>query len=197
MEPKDFARIILRRRKTVITAIVITVLVAFVGSMRTTPEYVAQCEVLYQAVAYDPTEPNAKPFESIGSLADNARFIKNSLTGAVLKRVGLPAEAVIGKLADVEVPEGEQIFILRVADKPGGEGNHMAGFDPAQPGKRAGEICNAYAYQYVQFKQDAARNNYEKLLASKRRAQTSIYKQVEQVEQRIRAANGDQELALT
>lgn len=197
MEPKDFARIILRRKRTVATAIVVVLLTALLGSMRKSPQYVASCEVLYQAVAYDPTEPNAKPFESIGQLADNARFIKTQLAGAVLRRLKLPADAVVGKLADVTVPPGEQVFQLQVADSPGGSASARAGFDPRRPGARAGAICNAYANEYVAFKRQAARDNYQKLVSSKKSAQLRLFRQVDEIETSLDRASRQETLALT
>ena len=53
VEPKDFFRVILRRKRTVITAMLVVITVAMFGSMQKVPQYQATCRVLIQAVGPD------------------------------------------------------------------------------------------------------------------------------------------------
>lgn len=149
MEPKDFARVILRRKRTVVTAIIVVALTSFFGSIRKAPQYVAECDVLFQATAFDPTDPAARPIETVGTLPSNAEILKSpALTARAAALAELPPEQLGGKL-NVEIITDTQVFRLKVVD---------------DQSARAGKICNAYGNAYSQWKVEEAREEYVRTL---------------------------------
>ncbi|MFA5891011.1 MAG: hypothetical protein WDA27_08695 [Actinomycetota bacterium] len=183
MEPKDFARVVLRRKKTVITAIVIVMVTAFFGSMRSTPQYVAACEVLFQAVNSDPTNPNSKPVETVGDLNSNVHFLAGpEIAAAAAKKLGIPAQAVQGKI-NATIQPNTQFFSIKVATTPPAPGEKS--YDPAV---RAGAICNAVGEAYIDFKKEAARHFYAQLLEQNNAAQVDTRKEYISVQARLDAA---------
>jgi capsular polysaccharide biosynthesis protein len=157
VEPKDFARILLRRRRTVVTAILIVVATAFLGSMRKTPTYVAECEVLYGAVLSDPSNPESEPLENIGDLNSNVHFISSPIIAAGASKLlggAVPAAEIQSKV-NAELAQDTQFFRIRVVDR------QSAGVDPA---KRSGQICNAVGQAYVKYKREYARKFFQDAL---------------------------------
>jgi len=170
VEPKDLARIILRRKRTVITALVVVALTSLVGSVRKEPQYVAACDVLFQATAYNPTDPSARPIETVGTLASNAEILKSPvITQRAAVLADLPPAVVAGKL-NVEIIQDAQIFHLQVADTEG---------------PRAGAICNAYGTAYIEYKREEARKEYERLLAQVNTSLDGILVEYEDVKGRL------------
>lgn len=186
MEPKDFARVVLRRKKTVITAVVIVVITALLGTMRSTPQYVAACEVLFQAVNSDPTDPNSKPVETIGDLNSNVHFLAGpEIASAAAKKLGIPPQAVAGKV-NASIQPNTQFFKIQVVTTPPAPGEKS--YDPAA---RSGAICNAIGEAYIDFKKNAALHVYTQLLDQNRSAQVDTRKEYISVQSRLdRAREG-------
>lgn len=166
MEPKDFARILLRRKRSVITAIVIVVLTAFVGSMRQTPTYVAACEVLFGAVLSDPTDPKSEPIESIGDLNSNVHFFKAPIIAAQASKIlkgAVPAAEIQSKI-DAQLVPNTQFIKIQIADRP------ARGVPQGIAGQRSGQVCNAVAQAYVNHKVSVAGDFFRRAIDQNRKS---------------------------
>jgi len=156
VEPKDFARIILRRKRTVATAIIVVMLTSFVGSMRKQPTYVANCEVLYGAVLSDPSDPKSEAIEDIGDLNSNVHYLEGpdirNAAAAVLK---LKAPIDGATAIHAELTPNTQFMKITVA-KPSGAPD-------------AGAICNSIARSYVEYKKNVAREFFTRAQSEKQR----------------------------
>lgn len=176
MEPKEFARVVLRRKSTVIMAMAVVMLTAFFGSMRKEPLYLAQCKVLYTAIAFDPTDPNSKPFEPTGGPESNAELIRSPEIGHIAARIAkLDPIEVVGRAA-VSIQPGTQFFVIQVAD-PGHPSPGHAEYG-SQPGKKAGDICNAYGLAYAEYRKTLAVKQFTKLIEKNRADQLATQKLV-------------------
>jgi capsular exopolysaccharide synthesis family protein len=144
---------------------VIVVAAGFFASMRKEPQYVAECRVLFQAVAYDLTNPNATPFNSVGSLESHQGVITSpEIALPAAQRLKLPLGGVLNQV-NVEIVPGTQIFRLRVVDagaphpftdplhpdfnkeKPEGPRPDWS----KNPATRSQDICNTVAAEYIEF----------------------------------------------
>lgn len=191
MEPKDFGRVILRRKRTVITAVAVVMAASLVGSLRQAPSYVATCGVLFQAVAYDPTDPVRRGIETVGNLHDNARILQGPLIAArVARALKLPASASVpGKVAVVVPETGEQSFLdLHVVDRPRPDGAGEPLLKPGDHGARAGTICNAYAEAFVAYKRDEARRTLREQLRQIEAARVETQKDYVTIQRKIKQA---------
>ena len=174
MEPKDFAQVVLRRKRTVITAVIIALVSVFFVSLRKDVTYVAACEVLFQATEFDITNPNASPAETVGTLESNKKiFTSPEIVLPVAESLKLDPRDVFGTL-HVEIFPATQIFELRTVDA--GLPHPIKGEKPewiTHPGQRAGDLCNAFAQEYVNFKKREARTVFESQLIGKEASLTA------------------------
>jgi capsular exopolysaccharide synthesis family protein len=183
VEPKDFARVILRRRKTVAVALIAVMATAFFMSMNRAPIYSANCEVLFGAVAIDPTDPSSRPIETLGAnLTDQTHFIEGPeivTRAAKLLRVGVPA---LGQIHAEPVPNTQTLRITVAQTAARGAANI---------GSLVGKACNAVANAYITYKQDAARIVYQQILKKNQAAQAQLRQQIHDIEFELEAARGD------
>jgi capsular exopolysaccharide synthesis family protein len=178
MEPKDFARVVLRRKSTVIAAMVVVMLTAFFGSLRKEPTYLAGCQVQYVAIAFDPTNPQSTPFDPLGSYEANAELMRGPEIGALAAvEAKLPVEQVVGK-ANVENRPNTPYFDIQVADPGHPVDGHEVDFG-AQPHLKSALICNSYATAYAKYRQKLAIDFYENLIAKNRANQADNQRDVE------------------
>lgn len=141
MEPKDFFRVILRRKRTVITAITIVMAAALFGSMRKEPTYAADCRLLIQAVAGDPADKSRLSIEAFSSFETMREFIQSPVIAQrVAARLQMPVERVLGKVSATLV-EGTEIFQIRATNG-----------DPVLVSR----LCNATIEEFIASRRDFA-----------------------------------------
>lgn len=180
MEPKDFARVLLRRKSTVIAAMVVVMLTAFFGSLRKEPTYVAGCQVQYVAIAFDPTNPQSTPFDPLGSYEANAELMRGPEIGSLAAiEAKLPAEQVVGK-ADVENKPNTPYFDIQIADPGHPVEGHEVDF-ATQPHLKSALICNSYATAYKKYRQKLAISFYENLIAKNKANQADNQRLVQEL----------------
>ncbi len=199
MEPRDFARVVLKRKRTVATALIVAVASVFFASLRATPSYVAECRVLFQAAGLDVTQPD-RFIETVGTLESNADLIRSpEISRPVAEALQIDDLGIV----DVEILPDTQIFRLTVVDqgKPhplADQGVHTEW--TTSPGQRAADICNEYGNEYIAFKKGEARQAFEGELVSKEASLLQRKKEFSTIErQRQRAernGNFERELEL-
>jgi capsular exopolysaccharide synthesis family protein len=166
MEPKDFARLLLRRKSTVVMATLIVLGTVIFGSLRAAPVYVAQCEVLFKGIGFDLSEKDGQGIEPFGSIATNLDIVTGPQVSALAATsLGWPIGDVAGKVNASVKPE-TQIILLQVADTPPAA---VQGTPAAA--ERSGLICNAYAQGYIDYRRSEGAKAYERELASIRNDQ--------------------------
>lgn len=140
MEPKDFFRVILRRRRTVITALVVVVGVAIFGSMRLEPTYAAACKVRIAAVGPGGTggqiseDPKKNPTEIYASFEEMTQILQSPvMAGAVAIRLKAPYGDVAGKI-NAQHEQNTGLFNLTAL-------SNRAVF--------AAHLCNAYMDEFL------------------------------------------------
>jgi len=161
VEPKDFFRVLLRRKRSVITALVAVVSIAFVLSMRQEPQYAAACKVRIAAVGPGGAsqigdDPKKNPTEIYASFEEMQQIIQSpAIAKRVASRMDAPYERIVGRInAAHEANTG--IFNLTAVDRD-------AVF--------AAQLCDAYMLQFLQDRLDGAT---EKVLAAKAVAEARI-----------------------
>lgn len=199
MEPKDFARVIWRRKRTVVTAIFIVVATVLFASFRKEPEYVAQCDVLFEAVTTDPGDPNSPVIDKYGTLESNVKVVGGSeVAGRAAKTLGLDVAQVAGKV-NVELLPETAFFRLQVADMPTPEEvtawNALRGTPDAGPGARAAAICNTLGREFAEMKREQAVRYFETQVRLISSSQESVAKRLKVVLEDLRAArrSGDED----
>ncbi len=181
MDPKLFGRMLLRRRRTVITAVLVVTLTSFMGSLRKSPQYVAGCQVQFTLTAYDPTDPDSRGYNPIGSANDFIEYLKSpEIAQRVASQIKLPVAEVAGKVVPTTPANTTNTFDLTVADSavtPEERASWARYAD--KPADRAQDICNGYGQQFIAFQLDGARSYYKKLLSQKTAQLASVRAQVE------------------
>ncbi|MFP5224439.1 MAG: hypothetical protein ACLGH3_02600, partial [Actinomycetota bacterium] len=161
-------------------ATLIVLMTVVYGSLRRTPVFVAQCEVLFQGVSYDPSNKDNQDVEPFGSIETNMDIISGpqvaQLTADKLK---LPIFEVAGKV-NVSLKEGTQIFLLQVADS--------ASATDIDPASRSAELCNAFGESYIQYRRDEARDVFKQTLLRIENDQLSTQEQIEEASEELREA---------
>jgi capsular exopolysaccharide synthesis family protein len=195
VEPKDFGRVLLRRKATVITAITIVMMAAFFASSRKEPLYVSSCKIAIEAIAYDPTEPNSRPFNNIGGPGDYRQvLLGDDVTSRAAALLDLPLEYVAVRAVDqVQGTDNTfQITIARPAPKIGDDDfERYSADDPdtetdeSNPGLRSAEVCNATMQAYVDYNLDQARTWYTKLMRQKEAQRDALAAEVRTYEELI------------
>ena len=184
MEPKDFARIIAKRKAVVSIGLLVVLMFSMAGSMRASAMYVGSCEVHFGAILANPSDTRSDAIETIGNLNDNVHFIEGpTIAAAAATRAGVPASWMT---VNASVVPGTQFLMIRAFDR-----------DAA----RAARTCDAVASAYVAYKQDAARAFFTGALAGAAREQREqaaryIANQTK-LERSERARNQGQVLSLT
>ncbi|MGH2829277.1 MAG: polysaccharide biosynthesis tyrosine autokinase [Actinomycetota bacterium] len=139
MEPKDFFRVILRRRRSVITAMMVVVGVASFFSMRKEPTYAASCKVRIAAVgpgggSQISDDPKKDATEIYASFEEMQQILQApQIATKVAERMDVPFERAINRIkADHEQNTG--IFTLTAVDSD-------AAF--------AAKLCDTYMVQFL------------------------------------------------
>lgn len=196
MEPKDFGRMLLRRRRTVATAMIVVAATVFFGSLRKDPQYVAACKLQFQATALDPTEDNPKSFNNTGGFQEFSDLLTSGLMAQrVADGLDLPLVQVAGKL-NVSIPATSQTFDLKVVDAaPRGREEGFKRYTDSNgvfhPGERAQRICNEYGKQFIAYQLQDARKVYTKLLNRKVAQAADIRRQYRDLTNRIIRKGGE------
>jgi len=176
-----------------VVAVVVAVASTAFFSMKKTPIYTAVCKIAFEATAYDPTDPNSKAFNNIGGLPDHAEFIKSPEVGMRAAEIlDLPASEVVGHIADVQLLEGGQTFVLTASSSPEPTSRGWARY-AEKPGMRSADICNTHMQAYREANLDAAEAWYRKLLKDKKAQRTALRRTVERKVAEF-AASGETEV---
>lgn len=178
MEPKDFGRIILRRKRTVITAIIVVMFTAFLGSMRKQPTFVGNCEVLFGVVQSDPTDPKSEAIGEIGDINTNVHFIEGPEIRSAAARALKADPAILGAI-HAEIVAPTQYIKVTVAKSAGAP--------------EAGAVCNAVGNAYVHYKVDVARLFFEKAVKEKQAALTETLGELTAAQARLDSAKTSSE----
>lgn len=146
MEPKDFFRVLLRRKRTVVTALVVVIGVALFGSMQKAATYAASCKVRIAAVGPGGAsqigdDPKKNPTEIYASFEEMSEIIQSpTMAAKVSKDVGAAFERVTGRINAAHTAN-TGIFNLTIVD-----GN------PAF----AAKLCDAYMVRFLKERVDGA-----------------------------------------
>ncbi|MHB8510950.1 MAG: tyrosine-protein kinase domain-containing protein [Actinomycetota bacterium] len=146
MEPKDFFRVIWRRKRTAITALVVVVGVALFGSLQRAPLYSAACKVRIAAVgpaggSQISNDPKQNPTEIYASFEEMQAILEApTMASKVADDLHVPYSKVAGSInASHEANTG--IFDLTVV-----------GGDP----KFDVTVCNQYMVRFLKERVDGA-----------------------------------------
>jgi capsular exopolysaccharide synthesis family protein len=143
VEPKDFFRVLLRRKRTIATALIIVVGWTLFGSMRKTPTYNASCQVLVSAVGNDSSIEKPQSVELYATLSTLKSVIEGpEMAQNVAKFLKVAVTQVYGKVNATLMP-GTTIYLLRTTD-------HNARF--------VATLCNGYATEFVQLRKDQGKD---------------------------------------
>jgi len=124
-------------------------------SLRTPPQYVAQCEVLFKAIGYELSEKDAQTIDPFGSIGTNLDLVTSpAVTQIAADSLGWPVGDVAGKV-NVTLKKDTEIIVLRVADTPPAS---MKG--TAEAAARSGQICNAQGEAYIQYRREEGAKAY-------------------------------------
>lgn len=147
MEPKDFFRVLLRRKRTVATAIFIVLATSLFGSMRKDPTYGAECRVLVAGVGTDISSEESKSVELYATLPTLKSVLESPMMAQrVADALKRPVGQVYGRVNATLVP-GTTIYLLRTVDKS----------TVANSQQYVATLCNTYAEQFVTMRKDQGR----------------------------------------
>lgn len=193
MEPKDFARLLLRRKSTVILATLIVMGTVVSMSLRAAPQYVAQCEVLFQGIGYELSEGDSRGVEPFGDIGTNLDIVTSpEVIDGALATLQEQAPAYNWTLGDVAGKtnvtiknQDTQILLLQVADLPP---KSMASDLAAA---RSGLICNAQAQAYVDYRRKKATELYHAELANLRTQLENLQPDLDRARYEFEASYGE------
>lgn len=143
MEPKDFFRVLVRRKKTVITAIVIVLVTAMYGSMRKAPSYGTSCSILIQAVGEDLTnDKGSNSVETLSSFQTLKAVIESPLMAKRAASVLKVSEGRVTGRVNATLLPNTAIYELKTVD---GDAKFVSA------------LCNGYAIAVIQYRQEQAK----------------------------------------
>jgi capsular exopolysaccharide synthesis family protein len=178
VEPKDFGRIILRRKRTVVTAIIVVMLTTLFGSMRKQPTFVGNCEVLFGVVLSDPTDPKSEAIGEIGDINTNIHFVAGPEVRAAAAKLLNTDAGALGAV-DAKIVPNTQYINITVAKGRGAPD--------------AGAVCNAVANSYIGYKKDVAREFFKKAALDKQRDLNATYAELTDATNRLDGAHSTTE----
>lgn len=195
MDPKLFGRMLLRRRRTVITAVLVVTATVFFGSLRKAPQYVATCQVQFTLTAYDPTDPDSRGYNPIGGPNDFIEYLKSpEIAQRVATQVKLPVAEIAGKVSPSVTPNTTNTFDITIADSEvtPAETTSWSRYGSRRE-VRAQDICNGYGQQFIAFQLEGAKQFYKTLLKQKTAQLASVRAQVEDYQAELikRGGEGD------
>ncbi len=174
MEPKDFFRVVLRRKRTVVTAIIIVVGVAMFGSMKKPDQFQATCRVLIQAVGPDVLAEKGAPSIEVYSSFPTIKAVIESprMAQRVADLLKVPYARVGGRISAGLLPSST-IFEMKT-------------FDSDQ--RFVSTLCNGYAAAIIQDRRESAHKFIAQVRTTLISESKELYAQLDDVRTRATAA---------
>ncbi|MCA1829906.1 MAG: polysaccharide biosynthesis tyrosine autokinase [Actinobacteria bacterium] len=175
-----------------LTALAVVMFFGAFASFKKQPQYVAQCQIHFGVILADPSDPESKPIDEIGSIFSQLNFLKSDKIALETSQrlTGMDAmtppeiQARIANLQVVSAANGPtQDMSYQIAD------SHWNAPPGVAPGQRAADVCNAVAQSYIQYQKDFASTFFQKRLKQNQLSWNQTNAQLQPVLNRLAQLN--------